>query len=623
MFRLVDSKYSNIQVLIPMDWQFHPYILFALTGATVALVTSYFVWRRRNASGAGWLLLMMLATLSWCLLNAIELGIRDLESRFLLLRLQYASIQMIPPAWLMFALSYTGRAQMVSRKNLGLIFAVQGLIYLLMLLPWTSHLIWQHPELRVDAGYAYLASEFGRLRWIQMLFGYGLSTLGTMLIIVTVIRRAAIFRAQGLAMLFGAAAPFMASILFMTGNSPLPRLDLTPLAFAISGGAFTLGILRYRMLDIVPAARDTVVEHMPDAVFVLDLQHRVVDLNPAAAGLLNRSPGEVIGLTSAQLLPERPDLVAAYWNVIKGDAEVALDLHGELRQFELRIVPVHDRRGRLTGRLVIFHDISKRKAVEQALEQARDEAEAANRAKSAFLANMSHELRTPLNAIIGYSEMLREMAEEMSTQEIQVDLDRIEQSGRHLLSLISDVLDLSKIEAGKMEVAITPVPVGDLLDEVESTVRPLMQRSRNEFSIVADPAVDSVLGDPVRLRQVLLNLLSNAAKFTEDGRVELHVQIQAAQDSDAPMVVFRVQDSGIGMSAEQVERLFQPFMQADSSTTRRYGGTGLGLVISQRFCQMMGGDITVASQPGQGSTFSVIIPAAVPVAGTPVTPESW
>lgn len=604
-----------------MDWQFHPYILFALTGAAVALVTGYFVWQRRTATGAGWLLLMMAATMSWCLLNAVELGVRDLESRFLLLRLQYASIQLIPPAWLMFALNYTGRAHMVSHTSLLLIFAVQGLLYLLMLLPWTHHLIWQNPALRVDAGYYYFASDFGRLRWIQMLFGYGLSTLGAILIIVTVVRRATIYRAQGLAMLFGAAAPFMASVLFMTGNSPLPRLDLTPLAFAISGGAFTLGILRYRMLDIVPAARDTVVEHMPDAVFVLDLQHRVVDLNPAAVGLLDRPSSEVIGLTSAQLLPERPDLVAAYWNVVKGDAEVELELRGEPRQFELRIVPVHDRRGQLTGRLVIFHDISNRKAVEQALEQARDEAEAANRAKSAFLANMSHELRTPLNAIIGYSEMLREMAEEMSPQEIQLDLDRIEQSGRHLLSLISDVLDLSKIEAGRMEVEIEPLAVRDLLDEVESTTRPLMQRSQNEFRVLIDPEVENVLADPMRLRQVLLNLLSNAAKFTEHGTVELRVQLQTAEASDTAIVMFRVQDNGIGMSTEQVERLFQPFTQADSSTTRRYGGTGLGLVISQRFCQLMDGDIAVSSEPGQGSTFSVIIPAAMPVATSATTPE--
>ncbi len=237
---------------------------------------------------------------------------------------------------------------------------------------------------------------------------------------------------------------------------------------------------------------------------------------------------------------------------------------------------------------------------------AKEVAEQANRTKSTFLANMSHELRTPLNAIIGYSEMLEEEAQERGLDDLAPDLGKIHAAGKHLLALINDVLDLSKIEAGKMELFVEDFDVRDLVQDVESTIRRLVEKNQNVLEVHCPPDIGTLHADLTRVRQILFNLLSNAAKFTQHGKVSLEV-IPLRLGGEG-WVEFAVADSGIGLTPEQQRRLFQSFSQADPSTSRKYGGTGLGLVISRRFAQMMGGDIQLKSEFGRGSVFTVRLP---------------
>ena len=257
----------------------------------------------------------------------------------------------------------------------------------------------------------------------------------------------------------------------------------------------------------------------------------------------------------------------------------------------------------------------KRKRAEEELERAKQAAEEASRTKSLFLANMSHELRTPLNAILGYSEMLHEEAADQELDGFSADLDRINAAGRHLLSLINDILDLSKIEAGKMELYLEEFDISHMLEEVTSTVQPLVEKNANTLHVEYEPDAGVMRGDLTKMRQCLFNLLSNAAKFTKEGHITLEVRRERMEsvDNDAARdwMVFRVTDSGIGLSAEQILGLFQAFTQADASTTRKFGGTGLGLALTRRFCQMMGGDVTVQSVPGEGSIFTIKVPAMV------------
>ncbi|MGA1540678.1 MAG: response regulator, partial [Chthoniobacterales bacterium] len=241
-------------------------------------------------------------------------------------------------------------------------------------------------------------------------------------------------------------------------------------------------------------------------------------------------------------------------------------------------------------------------AVEDA-ELAREQAQEANKTKSAFLANMSHELRTPMNAIIGYSEMLLEEAEDTGEKWMEPDLKKILSSAKHLLQLINDILDLSKIEAGRMTVFLEPVDILQTAKDVAATVDPLVAKNANTFELQCADDVGQMRTDLTKLRQTLFNLLSNASKFTEKGKITLEIKRRADG-----MVSFAVQDTGIGMNRSQMEKLFGEFVQADASTTRKYGGTGLGLAISRKFCRMLGGDITVESEPGRGSVFTAILP---------------
>ena len=242
------------------------------------------------------------------------------------------------------------------------------------------------------------------------------------------------------------------------------------------------------------------------------------------------------------------------------------------------------------------------------LASARDAADAASQTKSSFLANMSHELRTPLNAIIGLTEMLVSNAARFGTDKALEPLRRVNRAGTHLLGLINQVLDLSKIEAGKLELNLESVSIAPLIEEVVGTARPLAEQNKNRLSVECPRDLPPIEADAMRLRQILLNLLSNACKFTKDG--EICLRASPIQHDGRQFIEFSVTDTGIGMTPDQMTRLFEEFSQADATTARHYGGTGLGLAITRRLCQMMGGDVTVASEPGKGSTFTVRLPFA-------------
>lgn len=239
------------------------------------------------------------------------------------------------------------------------------------------------------------------------------------------------------------------------------------------------------------------------------------------------------------------------------------------------------------------------------LRRARDAAEAANVAKNQFLANMSHELRTPLTSIIGYSDLILLQMED-NGQINKGDIKIIAQAGQHLLALINDLLDVAKIEAGKITLDVEVFEVAALIDQLTATVHPLAVKSGNTLVVHCDQAVDTMAGDMTRLRQMLINLLGNAVKFTQQGRIELIVRRRFVGGTE--VITFQVSDTGIGMSPEQLDRLFENFMQGDESNTRKYGGTGLGLALSQRLCRLMGGEITVTSQLNVGSTFIATVP---------------
>ncbi|MCJ2012240.1 MHYT domain-containing protein [Methylobacterium sp. J-076] len=291
---------------------------------------------------------------------------------------------------------------------------------------------------------------------------------------------------------------------------------------------------------------------------------------------------------------------------------------GEWRHYTVRAVPVRDADGTIREWVGVHTDVTARHQYETALRAARDAAEEASRAKSRFLANMSHELRTPLSAVIGYAEMLQEEAEDLGQDTFLADLAKIRSNAQHLLGLINDVLDLSKVEAEKMDVYAEDFAVESFVRDAAATVDTLVTKKGNRLVLDLGPGLGEARTDAVKLRQCLFNLIGNAAKFTEHGTVTL--RIRREPDPSGGLLVFSVADTGIGMTPEQVAGLFQRFTQADETTTRKYGGTGLGLALTKAFARLMGGDVRVESAEGVGTTFTLAVPAVLPAAAEPAPP---
>ncbi|HYP19641.1 MAG TPA: ATP-binding protein [Chloroflexia bacterium] len=352
---------------------------------------------------------------------------------------------------------------------------------------------------------------------------------------------------------------------------------------------------------------EALVLNSPVAIAIIDLDANVVSWNPAAERLFGYTQAEAVGRNIDDLVTNTPEMHAEgvkYNQQASSNSQVHAVTRrsrkdGTLVDVELLAVPVTVG-GEQVGNYAMYHDIIE-------LQHARQQAEVANRAKSKFLANMSHELRTPLNAIIGYSEMLLEEAEDLDQQELIPDLQKINAAGRHLLGLINAVLDLSKIEAGKMDLYLETFDVASMVKDTAAVVQPLVHANGNELRVHCPEDIGPMRADLTKVRQALFNLLSNASKFTKEGTIELNVAREEATGGK-DQVTFAVSDTGIGMTPEQMGKLFQEFSQVDASTTRNYGGTGLGLTLSRRLCRMMGGDITVESEVGVGSTFTVRLP---------------
>ena len=373
----------------------------------------------------------------------------------------------------------------------------------------------------------------------------------------------------------------------------------------------------------------SLIEASPDPLVTISPEGKITDANQATELVTGIPRQRLIGTDFSDYFTEPKQARDGYQQVFS---------QGFVRDYPLAIRHVSGRvtdvlyngslyrneEGTVLGVFAAARDVTERKRVEEEVAKAKEAAETANKTKSLFLANMSHELRTPLNAILGYSEMLQEEAAERQLDEFGPDLKKINAAGKHLLALINDILDLSKIEAGKMELFLESFDLAELIDEVASTIRPLVEKNANTLHIECAPDLGVMHADQIKVRQGLFNLLSNAVKFTQQGNVTLNAGRERMDGSE--WIVFRVTDTGIGLSPAQIVKLFQDFTQADASTTRKFGGTGLGLALTRRFSQMMGGDVTVHSVFGAGSVFTIKLPAVVreaqaEVAGALVTPS--
>ncbi|NDJ54171.1 MAG: PAS domain-containing protein [Chloroflexi bacterium] len=584
--------------------QFTPYALVTFGAGIIALFLAYVIWRKRPGVGVAAFSILALAIALWSLANAARLTVVPFSTKVILNALMFVGIVTVPSAWLVFILQYTGRDQWVTRRNVGYLF-IMPVLTIIAIISNPLHGLWGEPLLMTEGGLNTLSYTLGPAFWVHAVYSYILLLIAAIFLIETLIRSRDLYRGQALLLLIGTFTPWFANAIFIFQLSPLPPyVDLTALAFTVSTLAYGWSMYRYRLIDIVPVAKDIVIDTLTDAVIVLDRNARIVEANPATLKLIGRPAGEVLGQPVTEIISGESELIERYRASDHARDEITLDLQGESFTFDLIITPLRNRQGELTGRVLLLHDITALKKANADLVVARQVAEDANRVKSEFLATMSHELRTPLNAIIGFTEiMLAGMGGAELSDKTRHMTERVHANSRDLLQMINDVLDLAKIEARRVEIVNKPFSPAELLHNIHSELAGIAQKQQLTFVLdLADDLPNELVGDQFQVRRVVTNLVSNALKFTEDGQVSL------TSSKDDLTWIITVRDTGIGIPPHALEYIFDPFRQVDGSSKRAFGGTGLGLAITKELVAAMGGSIEVTSTLQEGSTFVVKLP---------------
>jgi len=592
-----------------------PYTLPLLLDALLCSLSALTIWRRRRpGSGVVPFVIMFMGLIWWVFCNAATYALVDVSLKQVFEVLLFVGVTTVPATWFIFITIYTGHEKWLTRRNV-LLLAVEPILVIVMTATNDAHhLFWATISVADLGGFTGLVTTHGSLFWLHTAYSYLLILSSVVLMLRELARSPTIYRGQGTTLLIGLFVPWLINLISISLNA---TIDLTPFAFTLTCLAFVWSLLRFRLFNIVPVARAMLVESMSDGVIVIDQNGRIVDINPAAIRMAGvTSVSYSIGKTLTELIPDRAAMISRFSLALQTDTEITDPRSGHI--FDLHIAPLYNRDQQLTGRAVTLHDITTLKQASnqiaaqneslqqanRALDLARQQADDANALKSQFLATVSHELRTPLNAVVGYAQLIAEgVAGPLTAKQSEFE-ERIIVNAKHLLSLINDVLDLSKIEAGRMAAMRRPYPLRKTLEEVIAQGKVLADQKQLSITLtIADTLPSTLVGDAGHVQQILLNLISNAIKFTDQGSVTV-----SAQRGPGQTWQLIVTDTGIGIAPDLHAAIFEEFRQVDHGSTRKYGGTGLGLAIVKRLATLMGGDIQVSSVPEHGSTFTLTLP---------------
>jgi PAS domain S-box-containing protein len=416
-----------------------------------------------------------------------------------------------------------------------------------------------------------------------------------------VINSAKLYRQQAFALLISVIAPLSASVIYILG---FIKSDPTHFAFAVSGLALGWALFRFQFLNLMSIASEVVIEGMSDSIFVLDSQERITDINPAAELLFGLSDSQVVGRVVTDALASWPRLVERYRNTRNAQEEITVGEGVGQGWYEIRISQLHDKRRQFVGRVIVLRDITEQKRAARALSIARDQAMDSSRAKSRLLAKVSHELRTPLGGILGYAELLHDDAFGMLDERQKRATVQIIESANYLTEMVNELLDEAQIESNTIKLRVGRFILSDMLEKVNTSMGVLADKKGLKIVTKIDPDLPKTfIGDEQRLRQILINLIGNAIKFTDGGEIQLNLY-----SPDPAHWAMQVIDTGIGIPKEALAYIFDPFRQVDTLLTGNNTGTGLGLSIARQLAELMGGQITLESEVGRGSAFTVLLP---------------
>jgi PAS domain S-box-containing protein len=576
-----------------MEWQLTPaatiYFVAALIGAAVALVAR----RHRHVPGAAPLGGLMVAVTLWAFCDAVESAVTGMPVKIMAAKFSHIGIQAVPVFFLLFVLYYTRRETWLTPQRVAALWVMPVIMVFMVFTNEWHQLVWQSitiNELPTGPDTYYV---HGPYFWFATVYNYLLIGFSTYLLVQTLLRERDVYRKQSAVLLIATAVPWLANILYLSKFNPLPGLDWTSLAFIATGVLVAYAIFVLRLFDLVPVARNTLIERMSDALLVTDSRNRVVDANPAARHLLAEQ-GEIIGQPLHNALGQT---AAAQLAASEQEMHSVITLHNHRAHgLDVLSTPLIDDKGRLNGRLIVLRDITERLEMEQELRRSEEH-------YRSFLAMVSHELRTPLTGILGMAEAMQATIYGPLTERQVRSLRVIEESGRHLSAVINDMLDLSRIQAGTLDLYLGVCAARELGLASIAAVQEEAERKQQKVDFVIEPSDLRVQVDVRRFEQVLVNLLGNAIKFTPvAGKLGLAISTHNG------WAVFTVWDQGIGIEPENLAQLFRPFTQGDERLSRTYGGAGLGLALVRRLVDLHGGSVDVESNPGLGSRFTVSVP---------------
>jgi PAS domain S-box-containing protein len=713
-----------------MAYQFTPNMIPLGAAALVSATLAWYTWRHRDATGVMPFSLLMLILFQWGLSYILELAAPDLESKRAWATFMFAGVAATPVAWLAFALEYTGRKAWVTRNRL-LLLSILPVCTMGIILTNAAHgLFWDSMTLAREGGFFLLKTTNGPWFWVHAAYSYILIMIGLVLVIRTLLRWPAAYRGQMVWILLATLTPLIAN--FITIFQLLPILiDLTPFAFTVTGVGMAYALFRHRLLDIAPLAHDVVIAGMKDGMIVLDANRRIVDINPAATGLLAPTAGDkLIGRPIREVLSQWPHLIQHYRAVQEAEDEITLGEGETQRWYELTLSTLRDENQLILGQAITIRDITLRKRAEillqenetrfrqiveqandliyqvdtrgcityanpavlrvlgyeekdvlgkhyldlavpemrhrikrtyehqflsrtpstyhefpalatdgreiwlgqnvqlifdgdrvvgfqvlarditavkqaqDALRLARDQALEASRAKSLLLSKVSHELRTPLGGILGYGELLRDDTFGALTEGQKKAVLQVIESANYLTNMVNELLDEAQLSANTTTLQEKPFSPAALLQQTVAGLETLAAKKGLQLRTEVEDSIPAeIVGDERRLRQIMINLLGNAIKFTRAGSVSVRLLRPTPEHWS-----IQVQDTGIGIPREAQAYIFEPFRQVSSIITRDNRGVGLGLSITKQLVDLMGGRISLESEPGKGSTFTIFLP---------------
>jgi PAS domain S-box-containing protein len=587
---------------MPLSLQLNIFSFFLILAAlAVAAISIMLIRREAMASRIFGFLLGVVGI--WAFGYGMELMHDTLEEMLFWINIEYIGVGLIPALWFLFCVSYSGHDDWLT---FGKIAAVSALPVMTVLMVWTNEYHYFHySSVAVDTTsgpFPLLDFEEGPWYWIHTAYFYVLLLWGTYLLLQNYRSADQLFRSQTLTVLLGAMIPWAVNLMYLLGYKPFSHLDLTPFVFSLTGLVIAYGLLQFRLFDIIPVARDRLIENLPDGVMVIDDDDRVVYCNPAMISLISNEKEGLVGRyysDALKLFKFDQDLgIIEQQKVLNGKKKHA----GEVHNFEITVTPIRESKGLKAGKILYFHNITTLINNQRELETARLKAEESDRLKTSFLANMSHEIRNPMNGIIGFAGFMKD--ENISTQERVRYAEIIEKNAQHLMNIINDIIDISKIESGHDQVKFENMSVSELMNDLSSFFYEQATKKGLSIHIASSVGRDSdyIITDPQKLRQILVNLINNAIKFTDSGDVSVRARKSGNE------LIFSVRDSGIGISSKEISSIFERFKQSYESKSKTYGGTGLGLSISKAYAELLGGKIDVQSEPKKGSTFILTVP---------------